>query len=345
MKKRICKANCFSVTLCFLLACTGCGDSTEEAVGNQAVQIQNAATASPLSEQQGTELSADISSDTMTAEAMTLTKDQLYYRCLNTLEYLNQLSGTVAFLSGYHSPTILQGSFDFDFTEDTYHAVVNHLDVSDEGNCIQTSEYYNHSGEIVSLYDYKGSQQNDYTIEENGVSLKNVVFANACPENPEEVTQSNSETDTVVTSVQELSEEELYATLGQDPTSAHELGACFIPQEMTVGYLEDFENWNIVDTIKFQGRVCAVVQGNAEPSYGDRFGVETFEIIVDQETGIWMQYEGYDADGAVQSYLYTENILFGAEANDVPDFSEEMASGYAYNDFYASLTIETNTTE
>lgn len=253
-----------------------------------------------------------------------LTKDQLYYRCLNTLEYLDQLSGSVTIFTGCNSPDIMQGSFAFDFTKDIYHAIVEHLDVADKTNCTQTNEYYSNSGDVVELTNYHGSQQNTYTIDHNGFSMEDVSFAGLCPENPE------VNPDSPITSIQDLTQEQLYATMGQDPTNAHELAACFMPQEMTIGYLENFNNWEIFGTSEVQGRTYAMIQGTAEPDYGSRFGVETFSIVVDQETGIWMHFEGYDADGKVQSYLYTENIQFGNNANQVPVFSEKETSGYAF---------------
>lgn len=307
-----------AVVLNALLLCAACGNQSN--AGTNAGEIQG---------EQEIQIQADVMDEiVITEETMTLTKDQLYYRCMNTLEYLDQLSGSVSTLYGNTTPHIFEGEFDFDFTNDTYHAVVNAVNASDL-SVSQINEYYNDGEEYVTLCDYSGEQE-DVCLIESGSScptMENVVFANACPEN---IAEASAE---AVTSVEQLDEEQLHATYGADPTGAHEIGTFFIPQEMSVGYLQNFDNWEITGTQEVQGRTCAVVTGTAAPEYGGRFGVETFEILVDQETGVWMQFEGYDAEGAVQSYVYTSDIAFGADAQSVPEFTEECAEGYVLEAF------------
>ncbi|MGN0591784.1 MAG: hypothetical protein ACI4JQ_00890 [Ruminococcus sp.] len=323
VKNRMKSVLSMSAALSFLFLCTACessnaGSETAELSENevQEVQVQEEALQDDASIEQPV---AD--------EPDTLTKDQLYYRCLNSLEYLNQLSGSVSVFAG-NDEYIISGTFELDFTNEQYHAIVDSYVIDAPEESIQTFETYGNHGEEVELFDEKGNGENYYTIEHSGITLDTVTFANACPVNPADAEAASMDGSAAAASIQSLSEDQLFATWGKDPTNAHALGACYIPQERTLGYLANFDNWEITGTQEVQGRTCAVVQGTADPEYGSRFGVETFEILVDQQTGVWMQFEGYDADGTVQAYVYTENVRFGADAEAVPAFEEEYAAGY-----------------
>lgn len=302
-----------SIVLGLMGTCTACGDKEKATTQSE----ESSAAVIALEEENNVDVTEIITE---------LTQDQLYYRCLNTLEALQQLSGSVSIRNGANSDTITQGTFAFDFAADQYQAEVNYLDAADETACLQTNTYYNMNGTVTSLYDYHGTKENTYTVEENGPTLEGVAFANAAI--------------AADASVQSIGESNLYATLGQDPTNAHELAGCFVPQEMTLGYLEDFASWEITGTKEVQGRTCAVVTGTADPEYGNRFGVTTFEIFVDQETGVWMQYEGYDETGKVVDYIYTQDMQFGEEATAVSAVSNAVTQGYTFEENAASIVAE-----
>lgn len=250
-------------------------------------------------------------------EMQTLTQAQLYYKCLNTLEYLDQISGSVILRNGCHYPTITNGNFSFDFVTNQYYADVNELEPEDNTTCIQNVKTYTNGADCIRLFDEKGNAENTYTEETCELSLADQTFPNAYPSDTSTMTADSANAENI-----------FYGTLGWDPTGAHELGGCFMPQEMSIGYLENFDNWEITGTTEVQDRTCAIVKGTAESSYGDRFGVSTFEILVDQETGVWMQFEGYAADGTLADYIYTNDMCFGDTAQAVPQFSESMTAGY-----------------
>lgn len=223
------------------------------------------------------------------------TKYEIYYKCLNTLEKLDQLSGNIT-IYNQRLGEITEGSFAFDFSVDQYHAEIEHTYCDDAAVSLTRSEFYNHAGHCISLYDYMGEKPNAYTEEFHGPNMDGIVWSDKA---------------------------NIYNTYGKDPTNAHELGVCFIPQEMSIGYLKNFDNWEVVDVMDWNGRECYSIQGVAEPEYGSRFDVDTFQIWVDQETGIWYQYEGYSVDGELTDCFYTENIQFGDAAQEVKPFSDE----------------------
>jgi hypothetical protein len=56
-------------------------------------------------------------------------------------------------------------------------------------------------------------------------------------------------------------------------------------------------------------------------------GVDSFTFLVDANTGVLLQYIGYNADGAISDYLYTENMQFEEQAEEVPVCSDAVLAG------------------
>ena len=241
------------------------------------------------------------------------TQYDVYYRCLNTLEYLDQLSGTIVIYKPARSNGMTSGTFEHDFRKDRYHSTITHQ-FHEDLTCPQTkSEIYNDAGHCITLYDNMDVGQDGYTETFHGPTLDGIVWSDKA---------------------------NIYATYGKDPTGAHELGVCYIPQEMTIGYLKNFDDWEIVDVIDWNGRECYLIQGIAEKEYGTRFDVDTFKIWVDKATGIWYRYEGYNASGDLTDYFYTDDLRFGPDARPVKEFSKEMVDGYKFLDVYGDLPNE-----
>lgn len=260
-----------------------------------------------------------------------LTKDQLYYKCLNTILYKDKLSGETNIRYRADSKDTVSGSFQFDYIKGIYHSEFTFT--LDDGSVYSETEKFNNSTEMVELYNYPESGKKDYMVFTDGMCPKidRTYFVDRCPVNPNDkasVANAEASNKKYYTSIDQISEAELMQTNGADPSGAGAIAGSFCPTEMTVGYLTNFDNWEIIGTKEYQSRNCTVVQGISEEDYGNKMGVSTFEIWVDTETGIWIQYEGYDTDGNVVSYIYTENLCFGDNANDVPLFSENMADGY-----------------
>ncbi|SCI68497.1 Uncharacterised protein [uncultured Ruminococcus sp.] len=50
--------------------------------------------------------------------------------------------------------------------------------------------------------------------------------------------------------------------------------------------------------------------------------------MVDVNTGVLIQYIGYDDNGEISDYIYTENISFENKADKVETFSNNELTGY-----------------
>lgn len=241
------------------------------------------------------------------------TKADLVYHCLYSILFLDRLSGSMTYCDGGDMPCMGNSTFVLDFAANQYYGVEEEFDVNTR-QCTQTRTKYNDNGRVTELLDYHGSQENTYSIDPDG-GFKD-AFWDGTPSDPAATAAALQQGHENVTT---------YA----DPAVLQNGALCYLPQDMTRGYLEDLDSWEIVGTKQIQGRMCVIVQGS-NPEYGRRFGVETFEILVDQLTGVWMQYEGYDAEGTVRSYIYTQNMFFDESAESVPQFTMEAAEGYTF---------------
>lgn len=96
---------------------------------------------------------------------------------------------------------------------------------------------------------------------------------------------------------------------------------CLYPEERILGFLYDFDNWEITGEKQATGgRMCSVVKGHLTGDYSRKLNVVDFTFLVDQETGILLEYLGYDAAGKLSEFVMTENLKFGGDADIVQSF-------------------------
>ena len=267
-----------------------------------------------------------------------LTKDQLYYKCLNTVEYLTQISGSVRTLYGKNDVHIFEGEFQLDYIADKYHANVNFIAVDASiGDSDKRHECYNNGTVMVEVIERgeDSSLEDAFNVYEDGMcpSVRYATINNSCPVAPEDAEEGD------ITSIDQLGIEQL-PSAGFDPSGTHEIAVVYAPNEMTSGYLRHFEYWDITGIQEMYGRQCAVVEGTSPPDYGNVFGVESFKMLIDQATGVWLWFEGYDADGNVEAYVYTEDVRFGDEAEEVPEYEGDINEPPA-----ATEPVQTDVTE
>lgn len=332
-------------TLCLLsvftlLTVTSCGYAVEEIEGNapapaenvQAeVQLENAPAEEIPTEQPTTEATPILEDDGLAKpgnmQDTVLSKEELYYRCMNTLLYMDQLSGHIVSKDTKDSPTVFDGTIAYDFVEKKYYTVSTSWLADDLECCVDVAEVFVNDGIRTSFQNIKEGaekfqngtiQQDTYDITK-GIAFDKNNYTIEVPKDSAKAALHEWGADEALTN-----EPSFYLTNGLDPTGAHELAGCFVPQEMSSGFMSDFSKWEIAGTEELDGRTCAVVKGTTTESYGNQLGLASFEIWVDQETGVWLWYEGYDENGEVQSYVYADNMRFGSEAQPVTCLTKEL---------------------
>ncbi|MBO5343429.1 MAG: hypothetical protein J6A57_03175 [Ruminococcus sp.] len=103
----------------------------------------------------------------------------------------------------------------------------------------------------------------------------------------------------------------------QNPTNVPFASICLFPQEMALGFLQDKKLWEITGITKKDDLTCYVIEGKTNKSYGEKINAATFKFLVDVNTGVLIQYEGFSADGTLSDYMYTMDIKFNDNAKPV----------------------------
>lgn len=98
-----------------------------------------------------------------------------------------------------------------------------------------------------------------------------------------------------------------------------------LPQGLTFGYLSNQDMWEISGDTEYLGRNAVVIKGTSG-DYGKKFNTSTFEMIVDKETGILLELQGYDENGNPSEYIKTTEISF--EQPDVKVYSPNEYKDY-----------------
>ena len=89
-----------------------------------------------------------------------------------------------------------------------------------------------------------------------------------------------------------------------DPTNLHCSSTFSLyPQEMTFGFLENKDLWDITGRTEYLGREVVIVQGTTAPAYGQKLNVSTFTMTIDCKTGILLKFEGYGPSGELTKYM------------------------------------------
>ena len=113
-----------------------------------------------------------------------------------------------------------------------------------------------------------------------------------------------------------------------NPTNVIMSNSCLFPQEYAFGFLQDQSLWDIAEITNYQDRKCYIINGNTTPEYGAQMRVDTFEFIVDANTGVLMRYDGYNENGELCDFMHTDNIKFEEESEPVEVLPDGIMEEY-----------------
>ena len=126
-----------------------------------------------------------------------------------------------------------------------------------------------------------------------------------------------------------------------DPTNIHYSSTVSLfPQEMAFGFLSNESLWNITQQTDLLGRKCTVVEGETDKDYGQKLNIQRFEMIIDDESGIILNFKGYDENENLTNYISTKQISFscrGIKKLDINNYKEynlnnQIDTGNSYED-------------
>ncbi len=96
-----------------------------------------------------------------------------------------------------------------------------------------------------------------------------------------------------------------------DLTNTSYANASIFPQELTFALLSDQNNWEIENTTYYLGRKAIIIRGTVKDSaYAEKIGAVDFQLTVDLESGIILEFRGFDTYGNETENLKTTEINF-----------------------------------
>lgn len=227
------------------------------------------------------------------------TKDYIYYKMLNTIDYYDNVAGSFSTANG---------------------DINNPMNVEFESNLI-SGKSYEHITMPTYDYDVETYTENG-TFTEYSNNKKSYEKMYGAVSKKEADTIENSERVTI-----EFDGNKGYHYRA-NPTNISMASVCLLPQEMTFGFLENQELWTIKGTEKLFDRDCVVINGIADKDYGEKLGVNEFVFYVDLNTGVLLKYEGFNKDGILSDFMYVKEISFSdkikvkSKSNYIEEYSD-----------------------
>ncbi len=218
------------------------------------------------------------------ANDRSVTKSNMFYKMLNSVDYYQTVSGS------FKAPDLGVGDSTVEYRVDVMNQE-SYQRITDAG---ADEEQYVKDG-MKTIYDNKAR-----TYHQAGVP----VYA--------EDLQTLRSQSRITEDEQGESHYQLRGDLTHTGIAA---SLSLLPQQLAFAFLEDFDNWEIKGTETFLGREAVRIEGKADAYFNDKLSVERFVFLVDRDTGILLNYDGYAADGSLVDFMHTNSIAVDQPVN------------------------------
>ena len=91
-----------------------------------------------------------------------------------------------------------------------------------------------------------------------------------------------------------------------------------LPQVYAMGFLIAQDKWEICGAYD-NGRKNILLRGEMDGGYAEKLHTYSFIISIDAETGVLTGMICYDENGNISRYIYTKDLKFDSEAEEVPE--------------------------
>lgn len=315
--------SCLATTVC--VSAKSAFNKTENKLQTNSVVFANTPNLSnsnsnalvPLSETILTESSSEDTEFVTVDSEFGSIKEEIWHKMLNSIDYYNTVSGKMIYSDCPGEDVYVE--YQTNLNESNAYTKVQEINVFDSSAAVMSSDfsaYTNANTFAVEVFTNGTSLTMLDNIDKTAVNEKNSVFTR---ENAEEL----KDDERVV--IEEDGTPGYYYRC--DVTNTFLANASLFPQEMTFGFLTDFDLWDIDKVEPYVGRECYVISGVSSEDYGNKIGVKNFQMYVDCATGVLLKYVGYDEDENIHAYLATEEIHF-EERNAV--IYKPSTTGYAF---------------
>jgi hypothetical protein len=91
---------------------------------------------------------------------------------------------------------------------------------------------------------------------------------------------------------------------------------CIFPQSLGMALLSDMDNWDVTGVRQFLGRNAVVIRGSVTDSdYAQKISSSSFEMTVDLETGVLLEFKGF-SDEKLTQHIEMTSIRFLGSGED-----------------------------
>ena len=225
------------------------------------------------------------SSKKIAAESFSNQKTDIYNKMLNTIDYINKVSIVAKTNMLGMEESELEFNVDID-SGVSYQAVT-------EGKTLVSETYSDIEAGMVSVNNAERSYTENYL-----------------PVYTREDTPYIALSDRIETGEDGIPVYTYRRNITNCPLASY----CLVPQEITFSYLKDFDMWEIADASEeYLGRACVMITGKPSAYIETKHGIDSFEMIVDKDTGIMLNFEGTKGEELVR-YMEVTDIEFGTRS-------------------------------
>ncbi len=320
----------FLATLIAVSAATACGANPVD-TGYDGIQniAQNEEGADPESEAgsfNGIAEASGCENESIHADVQTMTKEDIWHKMLNSIDYYSKASGTVLY-AGDDVEKAMLVDFMVDIDAREYYAKTTDVSVDVGGNDQKLSTYSDLSTPF-SIVERLSEKETYATASEEVILNKNNLTYVVRPG----AVLARANTGTIADDERvQIDENGMpHYRYRANPICASVAGTSLFPQEMALGYLREFNSWDIKEHSEYQGRKCVVVTGKTDEEYQSELNVSDFVFYVDSQTGILLKYLGYNSDGQIADYIIIDNL--DVDSDDISVKLLDKASLANYTD-------------
>lgn len=237
------------------------------------------------------------------SETVTLSQESIHTKMLNSIDYFKSVQGTFVYKS---KPANFKYSVDYKVqTRNGNRSNVKIKDSVQEINSVYDGQT------LVESFSEQESYQ-EFKMDENAI----------------EVQAESEKADKSIKSRYDKSEknEKVY-NYRTDPTYMSAASVSVFPQEIALGFLEDYSKWEISGDIKYLGQNAVIINGTFNDYYAEKHQAETFKLWVDKNRGILLKLEEYGKDNEVMTSLVTTKFKVDSSFHS-SDFKAEVPEKY-----------------
>ena len=238
------------------------------------------------------------------------TQEGVYFKMLNSIDYFDRVSGELIDCTiGLPYCGIVEFESDLTTSKSYSHYMlysINDPEEAAEGGEPDIVPWTEPDG-FIELIEYcDGIHHHIFDVDSGGYSFDQKVYSRF-----EDATYKDENRHTVDNDGNDIWQ------IRSDVCNVRKAHMCLSPQEITFGFLTDFDSWCIEGTQEHLGRECIVIHGTLSGKHSNNPDVSDFEFYVDKQTGTLLKYIGRNKSGGISEFLYVRSIAFDDDAANV----------------------------